>query len=85
MIGLYLNPGRMRAVFRVEEKTAIQALDRLDSLLPCRRVVLDDMASSITAIARTIAYGSVDESAQNRAHGRTLDVQSDLAAPAKKN
>jgi len=34
IIGLYLNPPAHAAVFCVDEKTAIQALDRLDPLLP---------------------------------------------------
>ena len=34
IIGLYLNPSQHAAVFCVDEKTAIQALDRLDPLLP---------------------------------------------------
>jgi hypothetical protein len=33
-IGLYLNPMRHAAVFCVDEKSAIQALDRLDPVLP---------------------------------------------------
>src|SRR4028118_1788892 len=34
IIGLYLNPPQHAAVFCVDEKTAIQALDRLDLVLP---------------------------------------------------
>jgi len=34
IIGLYLNPPRHAAVFCVDEKTAIQALDRRDRVLP---------------------------------------------------
>jgi transposase len=34
IIGLYLNPPKHAAVFCVDEKTAIQALDRLDPVLP---------------------------------------------------
>jgi len=34
IIGLYLNPPEHAAVFCVDEKTAIQALDRLDPALP---------------------------------------------------
>ena len=34
IIGLYLNPPQHAAVFCVDEKTAIQALDRLDPILP---------------------------------------------------
>jgi transposase len=34
VIGLYLNPPEHGAVFAVDEKSAIQALDRLDPVLP---------------------------------------------------
>jgi transposase len=34
LIGLYLNPPQHAAVFCVDEKSAIQALDRLDPVLP---------------------------------------------------
>ena len=34
IIGLYINPPSHAAVFCVGEKTAIQALDRLDPVLP---------------------------------------------------
>src|SRR5207244_2898800 len=34
VLGLYLNPPAHAAVFCVDEKTAIQALDRLDPVLP---------------------------------------------------
>jgi transposase len=34
IIGLYVNPPQQAAVFCVDEKTAIQALDRLDPVLP---------------------------------------------------
>src|SRR4051812_23387537 len=34
VIGLYMDPPQHAAVFCVDEKTAIQALDRLDPVLP---------------------------------------------------
>src|SRR4029434_3339705 len=34
IIGLYMNPPQHAAIFCVDEKTAIQALDRLDPVLP---------------------------------------------------
>ena len=37
VIGLYLNPPAHAAVFCVDEKTAIQALDRKDRMLPLSR------------------------------------------------
>ena len=39
IIGLYLNPPQHAAVFSVDEKTAIQALDRRDRVLPLSPVV----------------------------------------------
>ena len=35
ILGLYMNPPQHAAVFCVDEKTAIQALDRLDPVLVC--------------------------------------------------
>jgi transposase len=37
IIGLYLNPPRYAAIFCVDKKSAIQALDRLDPVLPMSR------------------------------------------------
>ena len=34
IIGLYINAPQHAAVFCVDEKTAVQALDRLDPVLP---------------------------------------------------
>ena len=48
IIGLYLNPPQHAAVFCVGEKPAIQALDRLDPVLPMSPVVPNVMALSIT-------------------------------------
>jgi len=50
-IGLYLAPPQHAALFCVDEKTAIQALDRLDPVLPCRLVDWSVMASNIDAMA----------------------------------
>ena len=52
IIGLYLNPPQHAAVFCVDEKTAIQALDRLDPFCRFRRDVPSATASSITATER---------------------------------
>ena len=51
IIGLYLHPPQHAAVFCVDEKTAIQALDRLDPVLPFRRGERNGMALSITVTA----------------------------------
>ena len=37
VIGLYVNPPEHAVVFAVDEKTAIQALDRLDHVQPLSR------------------------------------------------
>jgi hypothetical protein len=49
IIGLYLNPPQHAAVFCVDEKTAIQALDRLDPVLRFRRA-----APSVTSLNTTV-------------------------------
>ena len=46
IIGLYLNPPAHAAIFCVDEKTAIQALDRKDRVLPLSRGELSDMVLS---------------------------------------
>src|SRR6202521_5752044 len=53
MIGLYLQPPQHAAVFCVDEKTAIQALDRLDPVLPLSPGAPNVTASSTTATARS--------------------------------
>jgi transposase len=51
VIGLYLNPPTHAVVFCVDEKTAIQALDRKDRMLPLRPSVPRVMASNTSAMA----------------------------------
>lgn len=51
IIGLYLHPPQHAAVFCVDEKTAIQALNRLDPVLPLSPGEPNAMALSITATA----------------------------------
>ena len=53
IIGLYLHPPQHAAVFCVDEKTAIQALDRHDPVLPLSPGGPSGMALSITATARS--------------------------------
>jgi hypothetical protein len=48
-----LNPPQHAAVFAVDEKTAIQALDRLDPVLPLSPGAPSGTASSTTATARS--------------------------------
>ena len=52
IIGLYMNPPQHAAVFCVDEKTAIQALDRLDPFCPCHRAESSGTVSSITGMER---------------------------------
>jgi hypothetical protein len=52
IIGLYLHPPQHAAVFCVDEKTAIQALDRLDPVLPLSPGRRNGMASNTIATAR---------------------------------
>jgi hypothetical protein len=55
IIGLYLHPPQHATVFCVDEKTALQALDRFDPVLPLSpgRTERHGTASSITVMARS--------------------------------
>lgn len=53
IIGLYLNPPQHAAIFCVDEQTAIQALDRLDPVLPLSPGRAENMALSTSATARS--------------------------------
>lgn len=55
IIGLYLNPPSYAAVFSVDEKTAIQALDRLDPVLLLSPGRAERHGLSITATARCLS------------------------------
>lgn len=52
IIGLYLHPSQQAAVFCLDEKSAIQALDRLDPFCPCRPVEPSATASRAIATVR---------------------------------
>ena len=52
IIGLYMEPPQHAAVFRVDEKTAIQALDRLDPVLPLSPGRAENTGSNTTGTAR---------------------------------
>jgi hypothetical protein len=52
IIGLYMNPPQHAAVFCVDEKTAIQALDRLDPVLPLSTGRAERPGSSTIGTAR---------------------------------
>ena len=53
IVGLYLNPPQHEAVFCIDEKTAIQALDRLDPVLPFSPDAPNATVLSITATGRS--------------------------------
>jgi hypothetical protein len=59
IIGVYLHPPQDAAVFGVDEKSAIQALDRLDPVLPMS-----------PATARCPLYAALDVR-RGRVHGQT--------------
>src|SRR6266478_2712371 len=54
ILALYLNPPQHAAVFCIDEKTAIQALDRLDPFCRFRRDEPNVTGSSTTALARSL-------------------------------
>jgi Homeodomain-like domain len=53
IIGLYMKPPQHATVFCVDEKSAIQALDRLDPYYRCHRAVPNDTDSSTTDMERS--------------------------------
>jgi transposase len=53
IIGLYLEPPQNAAVFCIDEKSAIQALDRLDQRLPLSPAGRRSMGSNITGTERS--------------------------------
>jgi transposase len=53
IVGLYLNPPQHAAVFVVDEKTAIQALDRLDPVLRFRLAAWNATDLNITGTERS--------------------------------
>ena len=53
VIGLYLAPPTNAVVFCVDEKTAIQALDRLDPVLPMSPGRAERHGSSTSAMGRS--------------------------------
>lgn len=70
IIGLYLNPPRHAAVFCVDEKTAIQALDRLDPVLPLSRGRAEDHGFEYYRHGTLSLYTALD-TASGRVHGKT--------------
>lgn len=72
IIGLYLNPPEHAAVFCVDEKTAIQALDRLDPVLPLSPGRAERHGFEYYRHGTLSLYAAL-ETATGRVHGKTAD------------
>jgi transposase len=70
IIGLYLNPPQHAAVFCVDEKTAIQALDRLDPVLPLSPGRVERHGFEYHRHGTLSLYAALDM-ATGRVHGKT--------------
>ena len=70
MIGLYLNPPQHAAVFCVDEKTAIPALDRLDPVLPLSPGRAERHGFEYYGHGTLSLYAALD-TATGRVHGKT--------------
>ena len=70
IIGLYLNPPQHAAVFCVDEKTAIQALDRLDPVLPHSPGRAERHGFEYYRHGTLSLYAALD-TATGRVHGKT--------------
>lgn len=70
IIGLYLNPPQHAAVFCVDEKTAIQALDRLDPVLPLSPGRAERHGFEYYRHGTLSLYAALD-TASGRVHGKT--------------
>ena len=70
IIGLYLKPPEHAAVFCVDEKTAIQALDRLDPVLPLSPGRAERHGFEYYRHGTLSLYAAL-ETASGRVHGKT--------------
>jgi len=70
ILGLYLNPPQHAAVFCVDEKTAIQALDRLDPVLPLSPGRAERHGFEYYRHGTLSLYAALDTKT-GRVHGRT--------------
>lgn len=70
IIGLYLNPPQHAAVFCVDEKTAIQALDRLDPVLPLSPGRVERHGFEYYRHGTLSLYAAL-ETVTGRVHGKT--------------
>lgn len=72
VIGLYLAPPQHAAVFCVDEKTAIQALDRLDPVLPLSPGRLERHGFEYRRNGTLSLYAALDVKT-GKVHGKTAD------------
>src|SRR5450631_512705 len=72
VIGLYLAPPQHAAVFCVDEKTAIQALDRLDPVLPLSPGRVERHGFEYYRHGTLSLYAAL-ETASGRVHGKTAE------------
>jgi transposase len=70
IIGLYINPPQHAAVFCIDEKTAIQALDRLDPVLPLSPGRAERHGFEYFHHRTLSLYAALD-TATGRVHGKT--------------
>jgi transposase len=70
IIGLYMNPPQHAAVFCIDEKTAIQALDRLDPVLPLSPGRAERHGFEYFRHGTLSLYAALD-TATGRVHGKT--------------
>ncbi len=70
IIGLYLNPPEHAAVFCVDEKTEIQALDRLDPVLPLSPGRIERHGFEYYRHGTLSLYAAL-ETSTGRVHGKT--------------
>src|SRR5271156_2949556 len=70
IIGLYMNPPQHAAVFCVDEKTAIQALDRLDPVVPVSPGRAERHGFEYYRHGTLSLYAALD-TATGRVHGKT--------------
>jgi transposase len=68
IIGLYLNPPQHAAVFCVDEKTAIQALDRLDPVLPLSPGRIERHGFQYYRHGTLSLYAALDTAGQGAGH-----------------
>src|SRR2546423_9268545 len=72
IIGLYLKPPQHAAVFCVDEKTAIQALDRLDPVLPLSPGRLERHGFEYRRNGTLSLYAALDVKT-GKVHGKTVE------------